>query len=87
MQIVCRTRDKRNKAVYHTNVMLCVGTDVAIVCAEGVTDDSDRKRLLASLGAHQTVSRYTSLQGSRIAAFANQPVYVKRCVLSGYLVL
>ena len=35
--------------------MLCVGTDVAIVCAEGVTNDSDRKRLLASLGSHQTV--------------------------------
>lgn len=55
MWMICRTHDKRNKAVYHTNVMLCVGTDVAIVCAEGVTDDSDRKRLLASLGAHQTV--------------------------------
>ena len=59
--MICRTHDKRNKAVYHTNVMLCVGTDVAIVCAEGVTDDSDRKRLLASLGAHQTVRRYMSL--------------------------
>lgn len=53
--MLCRTHDKRNKAVYHTNVMLCVGTDVAIVCAEGVTQDSDRQRLLASLGAHQTV--------------------------------
>ena len=38
--------------------MLCVGTDVAIVCAEGVKDDAERKRLLSSLGAHQTVSRH-----------------------------
>ena len=51
----CRTHDKRKKAVYHTNVMLCVGTDVAIVCAEGVTDDKERQHLLSSLGAHQTV--------------------------------
>lgn len=58
MWMICRTHDKRDKAVYHTNVMLCVGTDVAIVCAEGVTDDSERKRLLASLGAHQTVGRH-----------------------------
>ena len=54
--LTCRTVDKRKKAVYHTNVMLCVGTDVAIVCAEGVTDDRERQRLLSSLGAHQTVS-------------------------------
>lgn len=36
--------------------MLCVGTDVSIVCAEGVTDAKERQRLLASLNAHQTVS-------------------------------
>ena len=36
--------------------MLCVGTDVAIVCAEGVKDDKERQRLLSSLGSHQTVS-------------------------------
>lgn len=51
----CRTLDRRSKAVYHTNVMLCVGTDVAIVCAEGVKDDKERQRLLSSLGSHQTV--------------------------------
>ncbi|KAL3139071.1 hypothetical protein ABBQ32_005868 [Trebouxia sp. C0010 RCD-2024] len=60
--VTFRTHDKRNKAVYHTNVMLCVGTDVAIVCAEGVTQDSDRQRLLASLGAHQTVVQISSDQ-------------------------
>lgn len=52
----CRTHDKRQKAVYHTNVMLCVGTDVSIVCAEGVTDAKERQRLLASLKSHQAVS-------------------------------
>ena len=36
--------------------MLCVGTDVSIVCAEGVTDAKERQRLLASLKSHQAVS-------------------------------
>lgn len=36
--------------------MLCVGTDVSIVCAEGVTDAKERQRLLASLKKHQHVS-------------------------------
>ncbi len=35
--------------------MLCVGTDVAIVCADGVKDDKERQHLLSSLGSHQTV--------------------------------
>lgn len=56
--VTCRTYDKRKKAVYHTNVMLCIGTDVSIVCAEGVTDAKERQRLLASLRAHQTVSPF-----------------------------
>ena len=59
-----RTLDKRSKAVYHTNVMLCVGTDVAIVCAEGVKDDKERQRLLSSLGSHQTVRALPDLAHS-----------------------
>lgn len=60
--VTFRTHDKRNKAVYHTNVMLCVGTDVAIVCADGVTDSKERQRLLSSLSAHQTVVQITTDQ-------------------------
>ncbi|DBA84070.1 hypothetical protein WJX77_002568 [Trebouxia sp. C0004] len=60
--VTFRTLDRRSKAVYHTNVMLCVGTDVAIVCAEGVKDDKERQRLLSSLGSHQTVVQITSDQ-------------------------
>lgn len=40
--------DKRGKSVYHTNVMMAIGTDVAIVCAESVTDDKERQHLLVS---------------------------------------
>lgn len=38
--------DKRGKSVYHTNVMMAIGTDVAVVCAESVTDDKERQNLL-----------------------------------------
>jgi hypothetical protein len=38
--------DQRGKAVYHTNVMMAVGTDVAVVCAEAVADFKERKHLL-----------------------------------------
>jgi hypothetical protein len=35
--------------VYHTNVMMAIGTGVAIVCAESVKDAGERCRLLSAL--------------------------------------
>lgn len=32
----CRSTDLRGKSVYHTNVMMAVGSGVAIVCADSV---------------------------------------------------
>lgn len=40
--------------MYHTNVMMAVGTDVAVVCADSVTDAKERQHLLVS-GAEQTI--------------------------------
>lgn len=40
--------DKRGKSVYHTNVMMAIGTDVAVVCGESVTDDQERQNLMVS---------------------------------------
>ncbi len=41
--------------MYHTNVMMAIGTDVAVVCAESVPDDKERARLLAALRRHHQV--------------------------------
>ncbi len=45
-----RSTDLRGKSVYHTNVMMAIGTGVAIVCAESVADERERRRLLQALG-------------------------------------
>jgi hypothetical protein len=37
--------------IYHTNVMMSVGTELAVVCAETVKDNLEREELLASLKA------------------------------------
>ncbi len=44
-----RSTDLRGKSVYHTNVMMAIGTGVAIVCAESVADAKERQHLLSSL--------------------------------------
>ncbi|MEW5303845.1 MAG: hypothetical protein WDW36_006499 [Sanguina aurantia] len=47
--VTFRSSDLRGSSVYHTNVMMAIGTGVAIVCAESVKDDRERQHLLASL--------------------------------------
>jgi hypothetical protein len=61
-----RSTDARGKPVYHTNVMMAVGTGVAVVCAESVADARERQHLLASLsrwvggGVSETMSETMS---------------------------
>lgn len=44
--------DQNGREIYHTNIMLFIGTDVAVVCAEAITNDQDRKQVLDMLGSN-----------------------------------
>ena len=49
--------DKNGKPVYHTNVMMCIGEDFAVVCTAAITDETERiavTQLLQSTG-HQLI--------------------------------
>ncbi|WIA32530.1 hypothetical protein OEZ86_003343 [Tetradesmus obliquus] len=54
--------DGRGKPVYHTNVMMAIGTDVAVVCADSVTDPKERQHLLSKLSASHEVVQISSAQ-------------------------
>jgi hypothetical protein len=51
--IVFRATDNKGLAIYHTNVMMCLGTEFAIVCSECI-EDAARARVLSSLRATRT---------------------------------
>jgi len=42
-------RDRHQRAIYHTNVMLSIGQRFAIVCLQAVASPQDRQRLIAAL--------------------------------------
>ena len=44
--VTFNSADCRGKSVYHTNVMMAIGTDVAVVCADSVPDAKERQHLL-----------------------------------------
>lgn len=43
-----KATDVNGHPIYHTNVVMAVGTDIAVVCAEAVEDEKQRKNLLVS---------------------------------------
>lgn len=44
-----QTVNGERKPIYHTNVMMCVGEAFAVVCAEAIDDQKERKYVLESL--------------------------------------
>lgn len=60
--VTFHSHDKRGKPVYHTNVMMAIGTDVAVVCGESVTDDKERQHLMSKLSKTHTVVDISSDQ-------------------------
>ncbi|MFP9112527.1 citrulline utilization hydrolase CtlX [Flavobacterium sp. RHBU_3] len=44
-----QTVEGERKHIYHTNVMMCVGTTFAVICADCIDDKKERKAVLASL--------------------------------------
>uniref|UniRef100_A0A6B2LBN9 Amidinotransferase n=1 Tax=Arcella intermedia TaxID=1963864 RepID=A0A6B2LBN9_9EUKA len=43
--------DSQGRALYHTNVMMSIGTSIAVVCLESVEDPQEKQELLHNLNA------------------------------------
>jgi hypothetical protein len=51
--VTFQASDAAGRPIYHTNVVLSVGSRLAVFCAEAVSDEAERKAVVASLGAHR----------------------------------
>jgi hypothetical protein len=47
--ITFHAEDKQGHAIYHTNVMMCVGAQFAVVCLESIPDAAERAAVVESL--------------------------------------
>lgn len=47
--VVFTATDRNARAIYHTNVMMSVGTGVAVVCTESIADAGERARVVGRL--------------------------------------
>jgi len=44
-----QTVDGKRKPIYHTNVMLCVGSDFAVICLDSIDDKKEKKNVIQHL--------------------------------------
>ncbi|MFT5998654.1 MAG: hypothetical protein ACI81P_001108 [Neolewinella sp.] len=67
--------DQRGGVIYHTNVMLAVGTDAAIVCLDSVTDPAEKAKLTESLAI--TGKRIISISQDQVDHFGGNALEVR----------
>ena len=69
------TKDDQGLPIYHTNVLMMVGENIAVICLETIDDDDERELLMSKLNE----SRHEILEISpqQMNAFAGNMLQVK----------
>ncbi len=65
---VFRSFDQDGKEIYHTNVMMCLGTGFAVACAESITNESERANFTKKI--QETGRELIAITHSQMNSFA-----------------
>ncbi len=66
--------DEQGQAIYHTNVMMCVGSRFALVCLDAIKNDADQEAVLDSLTT--TNHRVIAISYEQMKLFAGNMIEV-----------
>ena len=73
--VTFRSTDSTGVDIYHTNVMMCIADDYAVICLESVTDAEERKNVIASL--QKTNKEIVDISQQQLNCFAGNMLQVK----------
>ncbi len=80
-----QTVNGERKLIYHTNVMMCIGTTFAVICADCIDDKKERKMVLDSLKADE--KEIILITEDQVNSFAGNMLEVKGKDDRRYLVM
>lgn len=83
--VVFEAVDADGAAIYHTNVMMCVGSSLAVICDQAIVDPGAREQVLRRL--EQTGHRLLRISLAQMGAFAGNMLEVKGSDGQAYLVM
>ncbi|MDE3236766.1 MAG: amidinotransferase [Bacteroidota bacterium] len=77
--------DTSGNPIYHTNVMMCVADEYAIVCMESISDEAEKKVVESSLSASQ--KRIITISIDQMNHFAGNMLQVENTDAEKFLVM
>jgi len=80
-----QTVNGERKAIYHTNVMMCLAEDFAVICLDTIDEKKERKKVIASL--KQDGKEIISITEVQMHQFAGNMLQVKGAFDKKYLVM
>ncbi len=83
--ILFKATDKNGVDIYHTNVMMAVGKDFAIICEAAISDPADLARVRAAM--ERTGKQIIPISFAQVNAFAGNMLQVKNPEGKDYLVM
>jgi hypothetical protein len=66
--------DEQDQPVYHTNVLMCVGTEFAVICLDAIHAEDDQERVLESFS--NTGHKVIAISYAQMRAFAGNMLEV-----------
>jgi hypothetical protein len=72
--VIFNAFDQAGNAIYHTNVMMCIGSQLAVVCADAIVDESEREAVLRRLT--ETGHEIVTISLEQMNAFAGNMLEV-----------
>lgn len=67
--------DKDGKMIYHTNVLMCVGSSFAIICKDTIKDQEERNKILDSF--NQTGKKVVEISLEQMQNYAGNMLEIK----------
>jgi hypothetical protein len=67
--------DEQGRAIYHTNVLMCIGTDFVIICLDAIPLEDDQEKLLESFS--NTGHKVIAISFEQMKLFAGNMMEVK----------
>lgn len=67
--------DRHGKAIYHTNVVMCVGEKFVVLCLDAITKDEDQESLLSSFA--NTGHKVIAISCAQMESFAGNMLEVR----------
>jgi hypothetical protein len=83
--ITFHATDSSGKAIYHTNVMMCIGSQYALICLDSITEETEKQALIQSF--KNTGKELIAISSNQLNSFAGNMLEVKSRSGESYLVM